>query len=191
MSDGVVSDRFQTRGGNELSSHTTKDYLRERTVASLKHSWQSLCRCPALTRDVIVKVDDQPVKNWREAMEKLLGPGEHLFSESDMSGGVLAPNESMTVVTPCDPNNNPLAFYKSNPLWVTMNKERFRLTAEICYSSTLGECSTLRSGGLTSGTTAGTCRCPTPSAITSNSRTERRLTCCCADFPTHPEGFFD
>jgi hypothetical protein len=35
MSDGVVSDRFQTRGGNELSSHDTKEYLGERTVSSL------------------------------------------------------------------------------------------------------------------------------------------------------------
>jgi hypothetical protein len=35
MSDGVVSDRFQTRGGNELSSHGTNDYLGERTVSSL------------------------------------------------------------------------------------------------------------------------------------------------------------
>lgn len=121
---------------------------------------------PPLIRHVIVKVDDQPVRNWREAMEKLLAPGEHLFSESDMSGRVLAPNESMTVVTPRDPNNNPLAFDKSNPLWVTMNKERFRLTAEICYASTLGECWTLRAGGLTPGTTTGTCRWPTPSAIT-------------------------
>ena len=73
-------------------------------------------------------------------MEKLLGPGEHLVSESDMNGHVFAPNESMTVVTSRDANNNPLVFDKSNPLWVTMNKERFRVTAEICYCSTLGEC---------------------------------------------------
>src|SRR6266705_7080886 len=32
---------------------------------------------PAIIRHVSVKVDDQPVRNWREAMEKLLGPGEH------------------------------------------------------------------------------------------------------------------
>jgi hypothetical protein len=121
---------------------------------------------PAIIRNVIVKVDDQPVKNWREAMEKLLGPGEHLVSESDMSGRVLAPNESMTVVTARDANNNPLVFDKSNALWVTMNKERFRVTAEICYCSTLGECWTLRAGGLTPGTTAETRRCPTPSDIT-------------------------
>ena len=35
MSDGVVSDRFQARGDDELSSHGTKEYLGERTVASL------------------------------------------------------------------------------------------------------------------------------------------------------------
>jgi hypothetical protein len=45
---------------------------------------------PAIIRHVIVKVDDQPVRNWREALEKMLGPGEHLGSESDMSGRVFA-----------------------------------------------------------------------------------------------------
>jgi hypothetical protein len=119
---------------------------------------------PALIRNVIVKVDNQPVKNWDEAMKKLLGPGEHLFSESDMNGYVLAPNESITVLTVHDANNNPLVYDKSNPLWVTMNKERFRVTAEICYCSTLGECWTLRAGGLTPGTTAETRHCPTRSA---------------------------
>ena len=118
---------------------------------------------PALIRHVMVKVDDQPVKNWHEAMDKLLGQGEHLFSESDMSGRVLAPNESMTVLTARDGNNNPLVFDKSNPLWVTMNKERFRVMAEICYCSTLGDCWTLRGGGETVNVTTTTRRCPSPS----------------------------
>jgi len=82
------------------------------------------------------------------ALEKILGPGEHLGSESDMSGRVLAAGESMTVSTPRDPENNPLNFDKSNPFWVKMNKERLRLTVEICYCSTLDECWTLRAGGL-------------------------------------------
>ena len=69
-----------------------------------------------------------------------------------MNGHVRAPNESMTVVTVRGANNNPLVFDKSNPLWVTMNKERFRVIAEICYCSALGECWTLRAGGLTPGT---------------------------------------
>jgi len=121
---------------------------------------------PALIRNVVVKVDNQPVKNWDEAMTKLLGPGEHLFSESDMNGYVLAPNESITVVTLHDANNNPLVFDKSNPLWVTMNKDRFRVTAEICYCSTLGECWTLYAGGLTPGKTTATRHCPSRSEIT-------------------------
>jgi hypothetical protein len=118
---------------------------------------------PALIRNVIVKVDNESVKNWDEAIKKLLGPGEHLFSESDMNGYVLAPNESITVVTLHDANNKPLVVDKSNPLWVTMNKERFRVTAEICYCSTLGECWTLRAGGLTPNTTVQTRHCPTRS----------------------------
>jgi hypothetical protein len=121
---------------------------------------------PAIIRHVIVMVDDHPVKNWHEAIEKLWGPGEHLFSESDMNGYVLGPNESRTVFTPRDDANNPLNFDRSNPLWVTMNKERFRVTAEICYCSTLGECWTLRGGGKTPNTTTPTRRCPTPSEIT-------------------------
>ena len=119
---------------------------------------------PAIIRHVIVRVDGQPVRNWREALEKILGPGEHLGAESDMRGHVFAAGESSTVFTPHDPENNALNYDKSNPLWVKMNKERFRVTVEICYSSTLGECWTLRAGGLTPGTTTETRRCPTPSA---------------------------
>ena len=81
-----------------------------------------------------------------------------------MSGHVFAAGESMTVFTPRDPDNNPLIFNKSNPLWVQMNTERNRMTVEICYSSTLGECWVLR-GGPGPGVTTEIGRCPTPSAI--------------------------
>jgi len=121
---------------------------------------------PAIIRHVIVKVDGQPVRNWKEALQRILGPGEHLGSESDMSGRVFAAGESITVFTPRDLENNPLNFDKSNPLWVTLNKERLRVTVEICYCSTLGECWTLRAGGMTPGTTTETRRCPTRSDIT-------------------------
>jgi hypothetical protein len=121
---------------------------------------------PAIIRHVIVRVDGQPVRNWREAFEKILGPGEHLGSESDMNGYVFAAGESRTVFSPHDSENNPLNFDKSNPLWVKMNKDRLRVTAEICYCSTLGECWILRAGGLTPGTTTETRRCPAPSEIT-------------------------
>jgi hypothetical protein len=121
---------------------------------------------PAIIRHVIVKVDEQPVKNWNEALDKLVGPGQHRYSESDITGHVFAAGESLNVFTPHDPNGNALAFDKSNPLWVKMNKDRERVTVEICYSSTLGECWTLRSGGPTSAnTTTEINHCPTPSAI--------------------------
>ena len=32
---------------------------------------------PAIIKNVIVRVDDQPMKNWAEVLEKLLGPGKH------------------------------------------------------------------------------------------------------------------
>lgn len=120
---------------------------------------------PAIIRHVIVKVDGQPVKRWDEVLDKLIGPGKHRYSESDVNGHVFAAGESATVFTPHDPEGNALTD-RSNPLWVEMNKDRGRLSVEICYSSTLGECWTLRAAGLSPGTTTQTRRCPTPSATT-------------------------
>jgi hypothetical protein len=120
---------------------------------------------PAFVRHVIVKVDDQPVKNWDEVLDKLLGPGKHHYSESDISGHVFASNESMDVFTPRDPERNALTD-RSNPLWVKMNQNRGRISVEICYSSTLGECWTPRAGALSAGTTTETSQCPSPSEIT-------------------------
>jgi len=121
---------------------------------------------PAIIKHVIVKVDNQPVKNWAEVLEKILGPGYHPGEESDMSGRVFAAGESMNVFTPHDEAQNPIPFDKSNPLWAKLDTGRGRVTVEICYRSTLGECWTLRAGGLTPGTTTETRRCPAPSAIT-------------------------
>lgn len=121
---------------------------------------------PAIVRHVIVKVDGQPVKNWLDVSEKLLGPGNHRFSESDMSGHVLSPGESITVFTPRHPDNSALVFDKANPLWVTMNKERERVTVEICYASTLGECWILRGGTMSHASTTEVGRCPDQSAAT-------------------------
>jgi hypothetical protein len=104
---------------------------------------------PAIIKHVILKVDDQPVKNWAEVLEKILGPGYHPGEESDMSGRVFAAGESMNVFTPHDEAQNPIPFDKSNPLWAKLDAGRSRVTVEICYCSTLGECWTLRAGGLT------------------------------------------
>jgi hypothetical protein len=120
---------------------------------------------PAIIQHVIVKVDGQPVRTWNEALDKLIGPGEHHYSESDITGHVFSAGESMDVFTPRDADGNALTD-KSNPLWMKMNKGRGRVLVEICYSSTLGDCWTLRAGGLTAGKTMETHRCPSPSGIT-------------------------
>jgi len=122
---------------------------------------------PAIIKHVILKVDNRPVKNWAEVLEKILGPGYHPGEESDMSGRVFAAGESIAVFTPHDEAQNPIPFDKSNLLWAKLDTDRSRVTVEICYCSTLGECGwTLRGGGLTAGTTTQTRRCATPSDIT-------------------------
>ena len=124
---------------------------------------------PAIIKHVILKVDNRPVKNWAEVLEKILGPGYHPGEESDMSGRVFAAGESIAVFTPHDEAQNPIPFDKSNPLWAKLDTDRSRVTVEICYCSTLGECWTLRGGGLTAGTTTQTRRCATPSDVTFSS----------------------
>jgi hypothetical protein len=108
-------------------------------------------------------VDGQPVKTWYEGLDKLLGPGEHRGAESDMNGHVFSAGESLDVFAPHDEANNPISFDKSNPLWVKLNSDRARVTVEICYCSTLGECWTLRGGGTKPSTTTATSQCPGPS----------------------------
>jgi len=121
---------------------------------------------PAIIKHVILKVDGQPVRNWAEVLEKILGPGYHPGEESDMSGRVFAAGESTSVFTPHDEAQKPIAFDKSNPLWAKLDAGRGHVTVEICYCSTLGECWTLHAGGMSPGTTIQTHRCPTPSDIT-------------------------
>jgi hypothetical protein len=115
---------------------------------------------PAIIRSVIVKVDGEPVRNWKQVLEKLLGPGEHQFAESDMSGHVVGAGESMAVFTAHNPQNNPLVYDRSDPLWLQLNKDRFRVAVEICYSSTLDEYWTLHAEGTTPSTTTAIGRCP-------------------------------
>src|SRR4030095_10196477 len=55
---------------------------------------------PAIIRHVIVKVDGQPVTDWIQVFEKLVGPGKPGYSESDMSGRVLSAGEWVDVFYP-------------------------------------------------------------------------------------------
>jgi hypothetical protein len=120
---------------------------------------------PAIIRNVIVRIDGEPVRNWQAALRKLLGPGEYKFTQSTITGHVLAAGESMEVMVPHDSDGGPLTFNKSGALWTAFDKERGRVAIEICYCSTLGECWTLRSGPDGNSTTE-TRTCPERSATT-------------------------
>jgi hypothetical protein len=120
---------------------------------------------PAIIRHVIVRVNGQPVTSWHDALQILLGPGYHRYTESTMTGHVLAAGESMNVLVPHNEDNSPLTFDRSNPLWVKLDKARAQIDVEICYSSTLGENWTLRSGAGEAVSTTVECRtCPERSA---------------------------
>jgi hypothetical protein len=121
---------------------------------------------PAIIKNVIMKVDDQPVKDWAEVLEKILGPGYHPGESSDMRSLVFSAGESTNVFTPHDDARNPVAFDRSNPLWAKLDTGRSRVTVEICYCSTLDECWMLHSGGTIPNTTTPIRQCPSPSAIT-------------------------
>jgi len=77
----------------------------------------------------------------------------------------MSAGESMIALTPTDADRNPLNFDKSNPLWVKLNQERQRVSIEICYCSTLGECWSLRAGGSTPSSTTEIGHCPNSSKI--------------------------
>jgi hypothetical protein len=120
---------------------------------------------PAIIRHVIVKVDGEPVRNWHDALQKLLGPGEYKYTQSSITGHVFAAGESMDVLVPHNFDGTPLPSDRSNPLWTALNKERGRVGVEICYSSTLGDCWVLRRDPNTRSTTTEVRTCPDTSAV--------------------------
>ena len=117
---------------------------------------------PAIIRNVILRVDGEPMKNWRQVFKILLGSEQHHGSESDMKNRVLSAGESVDIMTPHRTELDPIKFDRSDPVWQKWDKDREKITVEICYSSTLGECWILRAGLNWSNTTE--CRrCPSPS----------------------------
>ena len=120
---------------------------------------------PAIVHHVVMKVDGQPVRTWSEAFEKMLGPGRYRFYLSTIGGHVFAPGESMDILVPHGSDGGPLTLEKDRALLTALDKERFRVDAEICYCSTLGDCWILRSGANGSSTTE-TRTCPGKSDTT-------------------------
>jgi hypothetical protein len=121
---------------------------------------------PALIRHVVVSVDGEPLTAWRDVLRKLLGPQPHHYSQSTMSGDVLAPGEGMDILEPRDAAGAPLKPSGSGSEGALFDSGRGRIGVEICYCSTLGDCWTLRAGGDEPDSTVDTRRCPSPSART-------------------------
>ena len=120
---------------------------------------------PAIIRNVVVKVDGEPVRNWKVALQKLLGPGQYKFTQSTIGGHTFSAGESMDVMVPHDSDGGPLTVEKSGALWTALNKERGRVAIEICYSSTLGDSWILRRDANSRSTTTEIGACPDNSAI--------------------------
>jgi hypothetical protein len=120
---------------------------------------------PAIIRHVQVTVHGEPVVNWQGALEKMLGPGHHKFTESTMSGHVLSAGESMEIMTPHDDDGETLNVKKGGPLWTALNKARNEVAVDVCYCSTLGDCWTLHSGP-EGNSTVETRTCPGKTATT-------------------------
>lgn len=119
---------------------------------------------PAVIRRAIVKVDGKAVANWHEALQKLLGSGVQRSSFSTLVGSTLSPGESINLLVPLNADNKPLVVPSADPLAELMDKARQRVSVEISFSSTLGECWTLRKDPGARGTTTYTGSCPEATA---------------------------
>jgi hypothetical protein len=121
---------------------------------------------PALIKHVIVTVDGEAFTTWHDVLAKIMGPGKHLFSESDVSSLILSPNETLHMVTPYDDNGELLTMHSPGGASALFNEGRMHLGVEICYCSTLGDCWMLNSSGRGVESRSEVRNCPKPSART-------------------------
>src|SRR5438445_359930 len=61
---------------------------------------------PAIVRHVLVIVDDQPVRDWRQALDRLLGPGTYGFSQETITSRVVSPGERLNILQPRERGSN-------------------------------------------------------------------------------------
>jgi hypothetical protein len=114
---------------------------------------------PAIVKDVKITVDDTPERDWKSAMQRLLGPGQHNHFQSTINGRVIAAGESIEIFAPRLPGGAPLPYGEPNSEGDRFNQGRDRLGIEICYCSTLNDCWTLTDGNHRDPITTETARC--------------------------------
>lgn len=121
---------------------------------------------PALIKHVVVTLDGEAMPTWQAVLDRMLGPGTHHFAESDIGSLVLAPNETVTMLTPEDDSGAPLHVGPPGSAGALLNEGRHHLAVEVCYCSTLGDCWMLNAGARKMATTVPVRACPAPSART-------------------------
>jgi hypothetical protein len=99
---------------------------------------------PALIRHVLVTVDGKPAFDWKDAMQRLLGPGHYSGTQETIGNRIVSAGERMNVFVPRDLlKGEDLKVGPEGSLGARFNVARSRIGAEICYCSTLGDCWTL------------------------------------------------
>ena len=120
---------------------------------------------PALIKNVIITADGVPVTEWHAVMVQLLGPGDYGFSESDIHDRVFSAGESKIIFTPAEKDTGQsLKVGPEGSVGARFNVARFKIGAEICYCSTLGDCWTMTVLPHNESSIVETARCPRHSA---------------------------
>jgi len=104
--------------------------------------------------------------DWKQVLDKILGPGKHNYSENDIGSLILSPNETVFILTPRDATGEKLQVGPPGSPGALLNEGRLHIAVEICYCSTLGDCWMLKAAGRGIDTREEVRHCPAPSSRT-------------------------
>jgi len=92
---------------------------------------------PAIVRSVQVRIDGKPQRNWNQLVATL-GMSKHHFAQTTVNQYVLSPGEQLQAIR-----------FPDKDLWQQFHDAAMnRLSVDICYCSTLGECWVSRNGNV-------------------------------------------
>jgi len=92
---------------------------------------------PAIVRDVQVRLDGKPQRNWNGVL-LALGVPQHHFVQTTINHDVLSPGEHLQMIR-----------FPDKELWQKFHDAALdRLSVDICYCSTLDECWISRNGNV-------------------------------------------
>jgi hypothetical protein len=119
---------------------------------------------PAIVRDVIVRIDGRPARDWDDILEKVLGPGDHNVYYNSLNCRIVAAGETFDMLRLHDEGGNDARVGKGQSVANKFWDARTRAQIEVCYCSTLDECWQLVAKATEAPVTTPVRRCPPPSA---------------------------